>query len=58
MWGCCRPTVGSDDRGEVRPENLDRHLPVVFEIFSEIDGRHAALAQLPLDAVAVGESGR
>src|SRR4030095_2259233 len=50
--------VSSDDRRELWPENLDRYLPVVLEIFGEIDGRHAALTQLPLNAVAVGEGGR
>src|SRR4030095_12767012 len=50
--------VGSDDRRELRPENLYRYLPVVLEILGEIHRRHAALAQLPLDAVAVSEGCR
>ena len=45
-------------RGQLRTEHLDRHLAVVLEVLGEIHGRHTALTQLPLDPVAVGESGR
>ena len=30
----------------------------MLEVLREIDGRHAAAAELALDAVAVGQSGR
>ena len=33
-------------------------LPVVFQILGEGHGRHAAFAEVGLDAVAVGEGGR
>ena len=39
-------------------ENFDRDFAVVLQVLSEIDGGHAALPQLPLEAVAVGERGR
>ena len=31
--------------------------PVVFEVAGEIDGRHPAMTELPLDVVSVGKSG-
>ena len=49
--------LGADDRGELRPQHLDRDLAIVLEVLGQIDGGHAALAELPLDAVAVGEGG-
>ena len=51
-------SLGSDYGGQLWSENLEGHLPIVPHIVGEIDGGHAALAQLPLDAVAVGEGGR
>ncbi len=39
---------------ELGPEHLDRHPAVVLQVIGEVDGGHAALAELPLDAVAVG----
>src|SRR4029450_8664711 len=50
--------VRSNDRGQFGAEYLQGNLPIVPHIVGEIDGGHAALAQLPLDAVAVGEGGR
>ena len=47
--------LGADHRGELRPQHLDRDLAVVLEVLRQIHRRHAARAQLPLDAVAVGE---
>ena len=66
MWGCCsvgdgldlaQEALGADDGGQLGAEDLDGHLAVVLEVLGEIDGGHAALAQLALDAVAVGEGG-
>ena len=45
--------LGAERVGELGVEDLDRHRAVVLEIVREVDGGHAALAQLPLDAVAV-----
>jgi len=44
---------GTDHGGQLGPEDLDRHLAVVLEVLGEVHRGHAALAQLPLDAVAV-----
>ena len=40
---------------ELGAKDLDGDLSIVLEIVGEIDRGHAALTQLPLDAVAVGE---
>ena len=50
--------LGADDRGQLGAQHLDRHLAVVLEVLGEVDRGHAAGAQLPLDAVAVGEVAR
>ncbi len=49
--------LGAQDGGEFRTQDLDGDLAVVFEIFREVHGRHAAGAELALDGVAVGEGG-
>ena len=49
--------LGADDGGELGPQHLDRDLAVVLEVVGEVDRGHAALAQLALKAVAVGEGG-
>ena len=48
--------LGADDGGELRAQHLDRDLAIVLQVLGEIDGRHAAGAELALDAVAVGEA--
>jgi hypothetical protein len=64
MWGCCRlgggldllhEAVGAEHGGQLGPEDLEGDLAVVLQVRAEIDGGHAALAELALDAVAVGE---
>ena len=66
MWGCCsvaigldlaQEALGADDGGELGAEDLDRDLAVVLQVLGEVDRGHAALADLPLDAVAVAEGG-
>ena len=47
--------IGAQDGAELGPEHLERHLALVLEIVGQIDRRHPSLAQLPLDAVAIGE---
>ena len=47
--------VGADDGRELGPQHLDGHLPIVLEVLGEVDGGHAARAQLALDPVAVGQ---
>ena len=55
MWGCCRLAVTSISlrnrsapisARQLRGQHLERHLPVVPEVVGQVDGRHAALAQL------------
>ena len=48
--------LGAEHRGEFGLEDLDRDLAVVLEVLGEVDRRHAAGAELALDAVAVGQS--
>jgi hypothetical protein len=43
--------------GEFGLEHLDRHLPVVPEVAGQVHGGHAALAELPLEAVAASQGG-
>ena len=49
--------LGADHRGEFRLQNLDGDLTIVLEILGETDRSHAACAEFPLDAVAVGKGG-
>src|SRR5437763_13478905 len=51
-------SLGSEHRRQLGLEHLDRDLAIVLEVVGEIDRRHAALAQLALDAVAIGECSR
>ena len=47
----------AERRREIRLEHLERDISVVPQVVSDIHRGHAALAELPLDAVAVGECG-
>ena len=49
--------LGAERGGELGAEDLHRDLAVVLQVLGEVDGGHAALAELALDAVAVGEGG-
>src|SRR5262249_58320475 len=49
--------LGAEHGGELWPQDLDRHLAVVLEVRREVDGGHAARAELALDAIAAGECG-
>src|SRR5688500_18001136 len=49
--------VDAEHGTELGIENLDRDLPAVLDVPREIDRRHAAAADLPLDGVAVGQGG-
>ena len=42
---------------ELLAQELDGNQPAVLEVAGEVDGGHPTAAQLPLDAVAVGERG-
>ena len=41
--------LGSDPCRHVRPHDLDRHRTVVPAVMREVDGRHAAAAELPTE---------
>ncbi len=45
----------ADDGREVGPQDLHGDVALVAQVLAEIDRGHAALAQLPLDAVVLGE---
>ena len=45
----------AEHRGQLRPEHLERHLAPVLEVVGEVDGGHAAAAELTLEAVAARE---
>jgi hypothetical protein len=47
--------LSSDDGSQLRLENLEGDLALVPQVIGEIDGRHAAFAQLSLDAVPTFE---
>jgi hypothetical protein len=49
--------VGAEQRSELGPEDLDRHLAVMLEIVRQVDGRHPAPAELALEGVAAPEGG-
>ena len=49
--------LAADDGDELGVQDLDGDLAAVLQVVGEIDGGHAALAELALDAVAVGEGG-
>ena len=49
--------IGAEHRAELRLEHLDRDVAVVLQVVREVDGRHAAGAELPLDAVARAKGG-
>ena len=52
-----REPVDSDNRREVRMEDLDSDIAVVFEIAGQEDHGHAAHGKLTLDLVAAGNGG-
>ncbi len=47
--------LGTEDRGEVGVQHLERHGAVVLEVFGEVHRGHPARAELALDGVTVGE---
>src|SRR6185436_10822873 len=48
-------TLGAECGAQVGMQHLDGDLAVVPKIAGQVHRRHAALTQLPLDAVAVGQ---
>jgi len=43
------------DRRELRAQHLDRDFPVVLQVLGEIDRGHPAGAELPFNAVVLGD---
>ena len=50
-------SLATDDRGQLRPQDLDGHLPIVLQVVGQVDGGHSAGPQLSHDVVAVGQGG-
>ena len=49
--------LGADHGGELGPKHLERHPPVVADVLGQVDGRHAAGADLAVEAIAVRQGG-
>jgi hypothetical protein len=50
-------TLGADDRCQLRPQDLERHLAVVLDVVCQVHGSHTTSTELVLDGVAVGQGG-
>ena len=50
-------TIGAEDRGQLRLQDLERDVAVVLLVARQVDGGHAAFAELTLDRVAAREGG-
>jgi hypothetical protein len=48
-------SLGTNRDADVLPEDLDRNLPLVLALLSEMDHGHSAAAQDALDRVPIGE---
>jgi hypothetical protein len=49
-------SIGAEHGGEFGVQQLERDLTAMPNVLRQVDGRHAARAELALDAVAVGET--
>jgi len=49
--------LAADDGCQLGLEDLEGDLAMVLEILGQVDGGHAALAELTLDRVAAGQGG-
>lgn len=47
-------SLGAEYGAQLGEEELECDLPVVAEIAREVNGRHTAMSDLPLDQVAAG----
>src|SRR5262245_19227295 len=66
MCGCCRlagepnlleESLTAEDGGQLGAQQLERHHAAMADVVGEVNGRHSAGAQLPLDRVAACEGG-
>jgi hypothetical protein len=53
--GLAKEPLRTQGRRQLRSEQLEGDRTVMAKVVREVDGRHAALAELTLDAVAVRE---
>ena len=53
-----KEALAADDGAQLGAQDLDRDLAGVLEVLGEVDGGHAALAELTLEAIAIGEGDR
>ncbi len=49
--------LGPEHGGEFGSQDLDGDFALVFEVLGEVDGRHAAFAEVAFDLVTIGEGG-
>ena len=47
--------LGTERRGQLGPQHLDRHDPAMLDVVREVDRRHAPAPQLTLDRIATRE---
>ena len=47
--------VGTENRGQLRMENLDRYFPAMPYVFGKEDSCHSTLPELALEAVSIAE---
>ncbi len=50
-----REAVGAQREGQLRVQHLERHLAAAPDVARQVDGGHAAAAELALEEVAAGE---
>jgi hypothetical protein len=46
-----------DDRGQLRLQDLQRHVALMLQVPGQVDGGHAALSEFTLDAIAARKGG-
>jgi len=51
----CEKPLGAECGGEIGVEDFDCDVAVVSQVVSEVDGRHSAHADFPVDAISIGE---
>ena len=49
--------LGADHGGELGAQHLERHAAIVADVLRQVDGRHAAGADLTVQAIAVRQGG-
>jgi hypothetical protein len=52
-----REPLCAEHRGDLGAQHLERYLARVAQVVGQVDHRHAAMPELPHEAVATGEGG-